>query len=125
MTGAQIKYLLTMYRMQNDKGIRLKDIAAEMKISKPSVYQMISQLGKLGLTESDSRGCYALTEAGAAAAAEYTGQYHALCGFFTEQLGLQHGSADAAAASLLAIDGEILAELCSCIQKRSELGTTN
>lgn len=67
MTGAQIKYILTMYQIQNETGVRLTDIAAAMNISKPSVYQMIGQLNKLGLAENNGQGKYRLTEQGSAA----------------------------------------------------------
>lgn len=117
MTGSQIKYILTIYQLQNEAGARLTDIAAAMHISKPSVYQMIGQLSKLGLVESIGKGKYRLTEQGSAAAVLYSAQYDILFNFLAEKIGMQQMSAKEVAATLIAIDNELLEELCSCIQQ--------
>lgn len=125
MTGAQIKYILTMYQIQNETGVRLTDIAAAMNISKPSVYQMIGQLNKLGLAENNGQGKYRLTEQGSAAAVLYSGQYDILSDFFVEKIGMQQTSAQEVAATLIAIDNELLEELCSCIQQCGGIETVS
>ena len=111
MTGAQIKYVLTIYQIQKETGARLTDIAETMQISKPSVYQMIGQLNKIGLVKSNGQGRYVLTEMGQDVAAGYAKQYFALYQFLIQEICMQQESANTVATSLLALDDHALSEL--------------
>jgi Mn-dependent DtxR family transcriptional regulator len=117
MTGAQIKYILTIYRIQKETGARLTDIAEAMQISKPSVYQMIGQLDKMGLVKSNGQGRYGLTQTGQETAAGYARQYLALYQFLIQEICMQQESANTVATSLLALEDHALSELCRCIEQ--------
>lgn len=121
MTGAQIKYVLTIYQIQKDTGARLTDIAEKMKISKPSVYQMVGQLNKIGLVKSNGQGRYVLTEMGQDVAAEYEKQYLALYHFLVQEICMQQDSANEVATVLLSLNDRALSELCQCIERHNSL----
>lgn len=117
MTGAQIKYILTVYRIQKSTGTKLTDIAETMKISNPSVYQMIGQLNKAGLVKSNGQGKYVLTEMGQEIAVGYAEQYPALYQFLVQEICMWQDAANEIAISLLAVDDGVLSELCQCIEQ--------
>ena len=121
MTGAQIKYILTIYQIQRETGARLTDIAGTMKISKPSVYQMVGQLNKAGLIKNNGQGKYSLTEVGQELAADYLKQYIALYQFFIQEIRLEQEVANEVATSLLAVDRKSLSELCLCIERHRSI----
>ena len=57
MTGANIRYLLTLLELQGkDGGVRCVDLAARLQVSKPSVHAMVSSLCQLGLAEKKHYG---------------------------------------------------------------------
>ena len=44
LTASQIKYLLTIYKMNNNGVVRSTDIASSLTVTRPSVHRMITQL---------------------------------------------------------------------------------
>ena len=79
MTGANIRYLLTLLELQGkDGGVRCVDLAARLQVSKPSVHAMVSSLCQLGLAEKKHYGAVHLTEEGRAMAEEYAKCYQPL-----------------------------------------------
>lgn len=79
MTGANIRYLLTLLELQGkDGGVRCVDLAARLQVSKPSVHAMVSSLCQLGLAEKKHYGAVHLTEEGRAMAEKYAKCYQPL-----------------------------------------------
>ena len=79
MTGANIRYLLTLLELQGkDGGVRCVDLAARLQVSKPSVHALVSSLCQLGLAEKKHYGAVHLTEEGRAMAEEYAKCYQPL-----------------------------------------------
>ncbi len=79
MTGANIRYLLTLLELQGkDGGVRCVDLAARLQVSKPSVHAMVASLCELGLAEKKHYGAVHLTEEGRAMAEEYAKCYQPL-----------------------------------------------
>lgn len=77
LSASQIRYLLTMKKLQEDggEGIRLTDIAAALRLSKPSVHNMMDTFSAMGLVMRESYGVCCFTGEGEAAAQRYSRYY--------------------------------------------------
>lgn len=64
MTGAQIRYLLALKKLNCESGIRSADIAREMDLSKPSVHKMMNCFLKRGYVAKGLYQLVYLTETG-------------------------------------------------------------
>ena len=71
LTGAQIRYLLVLERLNCPEGIRVSDIAAVMKVSKPSVHNMMDTFMALGFVGKNPGGRVLMTEYGMQEARRY------------------------------------------------------
>ena len=79
VTGANIRYLLTLLELQGkDGGVRCVDLAARLQVSKPSVHAMVSSLCQLGLAEKKHYGAVHLTQEGRELARQYARCYRPL-----------------------------------------------
>ncbi len=64
LTASQIRYLLTLKRLDTGDGIRSVDVAKELKLSKPSVHNMMNYFIEKKFICKESRGQVYLTECG-------------------------------------------------------------
>lgn len=71
LTASQIRYLLTLKKLNSSDGIRGSDIAAELGLSKPSVHNMMDTFIELALIEKEPGGLVFMTEYGSKTASEY------------------------------------------------------
>ena len=79
LTPSAIGYLLILSELCRDgRGARCIDVAARMKVSKPSAHAMIRNLCELGMAEKERYGIVYLTPAGREAAALYETCYSPL-----------------------------------------------
>jgi DtxR family Mn-dependent transcriptional regulator len=59
------EYLEEMYRLEKDReGITTKGLAKSLRIKMPSVSEMLSKMGNMGLVEHETRGEIRLTKKG-------------------------------------------------------------
>lgn len=75
LTASQIRYLLTLKKLNSSDGIRGSDIAAELGLSKPSVHNMMDTFIELGFIEKEPGGQAFMTEYGLYTASEYEGYF--------------------------------------------------
>ena len=80
LTASAIKYLLTLYELGGgERGVRSVDLAARMRVSKPSTHAMLQSLCAAGLAEKERYGAVRLSEAGRSAAALYRPVWRRRC----------------------------------------------
>ncbi len=76
LTASNIRYLLAMRELSSDlSGVKSKDIAASLGLSKPSVHNMMDTLTDMGLVSKNAYGAAFLTEQGIALADRYSKCY--------------------------------------------------
>ena len=107
LTASAIKYLLTLYELGGgERGVRSVDLAARMRVSKPSTHAMLQSLCAAGLAEKERYGTVRLSEAGRSAAVLYRSCYEPLC----EKM-----------KAVLALDGEVCAKaVCAVLSQVPE-----
>jgi len=94
LTGAQMKYLLAVYRSQkDDNGVRSVDIAQELGVSKTSVHKMARLLTNLGFVSKKDRGRIKLTREGKNEVRVMQEKYTQIYAFFTDYLALDEAEA--------------------------------
>lgn len=71
LTTSQIKYLLTIYKMNNDRTVRSTDIASSLAVTRPSVHRMITQLAEAGLITKKKYSYIKMTDYGIYVAQQY------------------------------------------------------
>ena len=78
LTASNIRYLLAMKELDHDgSGVRCSAIANALRLSKPSVHNMMNTFRRLGLVQKDAyRACF-FTDRGNEIAARY-GKYYRL-----------------------------------------------
>ena len=96
LTASNIRYLLTMYDMEQEgNGTRCVRLASALGLSRPSVHNMVDRLTGLGLVQRSPDGTAVLSDCGRATAKRYRGYYdcvhHALCVAFSEPSDMQAG----------------------------------
>ena len=103
LTASGIRYLIAIGELDNGTdGVRSKDIAAHIGVTKPSVSNMVAALQKMALVQSERFGSVFLTDVGRALAREYTECYKLLYEKLTTVLGLSERDSNAATFSILA-----------------------
>ena len=79
LTASNIRYLLAMKELgRADGGARCIDIAAALKLSKPSVHNMMDSLSRSGLVCKNAYGMVYFTDAGREAAERYARYFSAV-----------------------------------------------
>ena len=79
LTASNIRYLLAVRELgRADGGARCIDIAAALKLSKPSVHNMMDSLARNGFVCKNAYGMVYLTDAGREAAERYARYYTAV-----------------------------------------------
>ena len=83
MTSSELRYLITINKLCcGDMPVSLMKIAAEMKVSKVSVYKAVERLGKDGRVERTNRKVI-ITDKGKAILGEYMLMINFLCSHLT------------------------------------------
>ena len=86
LTASNIRYLIAMYALdRGEKGVRSIDIAAALRLSKPSVHNMMDTFTQMGFVSRTAYGSAHLTDAGQAAAARYTRYYAAAAALLAQR----------------------------------------
>ena len=95
ITASLEDYLKTIYFLNGkNKNVRITDIAAELKISKPSVNRAINTLKSYGLVEHEYYGALMLTEEGVKLAENVAIEHMTLKRFLVEVLHVDEATAD-------------------------------
>lgn len=123
LTASHLRYLLTMKELDNERGgVRCKDIAAALGLSKPSVHNMMDTFTEMGLISRNLYGIAYFTDAGYAIAEKYS-KYYALVSEILEHSFPELDNLQMAACSLLSeISEESLENLCS---RKEEAGRSD
>lgn len=121
LTGANIRYLLTMRALDSDnRGIRCVSIAAALGKSKPSVHNMMNTLAAYGFVKKEAYGLAALTAAGEEMACRYSRYYEAACRLLQAALPDDGELQTAAYALIAALPEDTLERLCRGSQEKGE-----
>ncbi|HOP61879.1 MAG TPA: metal-dependent transcriptional regulator [Spirochaetota bacterium] len=99
---------------QNNRVVRVRDIAAELKIKMPSVTSALNKLKELGLIEYEKYGYIELTKTGSIVSERVLSRHICLADFFSNVLKLPKEKAEAEACK---IEHHITPELCKRIHK--------
>lgn len=85
LSASHIRYLLTMKKLgeSGGGGIRLTDIAASLRLSKPSVHNMMDTFSAMGLVTRESYGVCRFTELGESEAKRYSRYYDSVSEFLS------------------------------------------
>lgn len=119
LTASGIRYLLTMLELSRaDGGARCIDIAAALKLSKPSVHNMLDGFIKSGLVCKSAYGMAYLTEAGREVAERYACYYAAVSEMLAENFPNAEDLRLAACLLLSEIPDDDLEALCKRSAKR-------
>jgi len=99
---------------EKNKVVRVKDIAAELKIKMPSVTSALNKLKELGLIEYEKYGYIELTPDGEKAAKKVISKHICLKEFFSTILNINESDAEEEACK---IEHHINAETCKKLHK--------
>ena len=118
LTTSNIRYLIALNALDREAGIRCVDIAAALKLSKPSVHEMMKALHKKGLVDMAQRGMVFLTQEGRALAQQYAAYSDVACKFSPpgDLPCRQRTPVNAACALLAEISGEGIERMCEKMQ---------
>jgi DtxR family Mn-dependent transcriptional regulator len=111
-------YLEAIFNLAGDgPGARSKDIAAALRVARPSVTGALQVLKEKALVNYRPYGCVTLTEKGRAAAEEVVRKHNILTSFFVGVLGVEKDEAQQAACKAEhALGPEIISRLLSFIE---------
>ena len=113
LTESNIRYLLTMKELgRADGGARCIDIATALKLSKPSVHNMMDSLSRSGLVCKNAYGMVYFTDAGREAAERYARYYSAVAAMLARNFPNTGELQDAACLLLSEIPDVDLETLC-------------
>lgn len=94
-------YLETIYRIiEQKKGVRVKDIAASLKVRNSSVTSALHQLTKDGYIDYEPYGVISLTEKGEVSAKKILQRHRVLSHFFSQVLHISQDLADSTACQM-------------------------
>ncbi len=94
MTQTLEDYLEMVSFLADDGGVRVTDIAARLKVSKPSVLSALKALEERGLLEHERYQGVVLTEKGANRAAEIRERHYFLTAFLRDVVGVSPAVAE-------------------------------
>ena len=101
LTEALEDYLEVIYKIILKKnGVRVKDIAVELKVRNPSVTSAMKALEKRGLINYEPYGIISLTKAGLDVALRVTEKHRLFKHFFMNVLGVDGAMADSTACRM-------------------------
>lgn len=114
LTASNIRYLLAVKELgRADGGARCIDIAAALKLSKPSVHNMMDSLSRSGLICKNAYGMVYFTDAGREAAERYARYYSAVAAMLARNFPNTAELHDAACLLLSEIPDVDLETLCT------------
>ena len=118
LTESQEMYLKTIFLLlQQRQAARVKDIADELGVNKPSVTAALRNLAALELVNYKPYGSVSLTGTGEAAAAGIIEKYRTLMGFFTKVLGVEPDVAESEACQMEhRISGKVFDRLMAFVE---------
>jgi DtxR family Mn-dependent transcriptional regulator len=94
MTQSLEDYLEMVSFLADEGAVRVTDIAARLKVSKPSVLTALKVLEEQGLLEHERYSGVSLTKQGVARAADIRGRHHLLTAFLQEIVGVDPDTAE-------------------------------
>jgi DtxR family Mn-dependent transcriptional regulator len=94
MTQSLEDYLEMVSFLSDEGEVRVTDIAARLKVSKPSVLTAIKVLEEQGLLEHERYSNVSLTKQGASRAAEIRGRHNLLTTFLQKVVGVDPDTAE-------------------------------
>lgn len=113
LTASNIRYLLTMKELgRADGGARCIDIAAALKLSKPSVHNMMDSFVRSGLVCKNAYGMAYFTDTGREVAERYARYFDAVSVMLARNFPCAADLRDAACLLLAEIPDEDLEALC-------------
>ncbi len=114
LTAAQIRYLLAIYQLSNNSGIRSSDVADHLGVSRPSAHRMVDQLQKMGFVVKEKYSLVRLTDQSREMAGRYQDGFLHISRFLHDYLDLSADTAEDGALSILSgLNGSGLKELCA------------
>lgn len=101
LSESQEMYLKSIHIIQQQKGAaRVKDIAEELGVNKPSVTAALRNLSAIGLVNYRPYDLITLTESGVTTARDIIAKYSTLRDFFHKVLGVEGAVAEAEACQM-------------------------
>lgn len=114
LSASNIRYLLTMKELdKSGKGIRCIDIAAALKLSKPSVHNMMNTFMEMGLVIKEAYGIVIFTDIGRYTAQQYSRYYNLVADILKNNFPKLKNVRMATCSLLSEIPEGSLEELCS------------
>lgn len=104
LTASNIRYLLTMKELDNEgNGVRCVDIASTLKLSKPSVHNMLDTFVEMGFIRKAAYGIAIFTELGNETALRYDRYYRYVSGVLSRSFPELAGDVQTATCSLISV----------------------
>lgn len=101
LTTSQIKYLLTIYKMNNDGIVRSTDIASSLTVTRPSAHRMITQLAQVGLITKKKYSYIKMTDEGIYVAQQYYYVFSRLNNYLYKSLNLPADTSEKGSFAIL------------------------
>ena len=101
LTATQIKYLVAIHSLTRDDGVRSADIADNLRVTKPTVHSMLTQLAKLKLIKKEKYSVIELTEYGRKTAKAYAIHFSSINILISKHLELSSKAAEEGALAIL------------------------
>lgn len=110
-------YLEAIFQIVSEKhGVRAKDIAKRLGVTRPSVTEALQNLARAGLIDHEPYDVITLTEGGRKAAENVVGRHEALKDFFILVLGVKEDEAARTACAMEhAVSDEISSRLAAFV----------
>ena len=122
LSASAIRYLLAMYSLGSEGGIRCVVIAQALHVTKPSVHRMMETLSGKAFVRKAKYGMVFLTKEGGELAVRYAGYYDVIFRFLCQGLALPpEDSGNAAFALLAGISDERIGGMCEILRDTSRL----
>ncbi|MBP1737325.1 MAG: MarR family transcriptional regulator [Oscillospiraceae bacterium] len=120
-TPTQIKYLVTIYALNQNGLVRSMDVAQQLEVSRPSVHRMLLQLEQEGLITKQPYSVVKITQSGEAFMKQYYWGYCLITRFLQRNLPLGEAAVCEGAFALLGEVGPAkLDELCRALTVGNE-----
>ncbi|WP_169313581.1 metal-dependent transcriptional regulator [Spirochaeta africana] len=118
LSESQEMYLKTIFLLlQRYQAARVKDIADELEVNKPSVTAALRNLAGLELVNYKPYGTVSLTDRGVTTAREIIAKYRTLKDFFTKVLGVEETEAESEACHMEhRISGKVFDRLMAFVE---------
>lgn len=120
LSASHIRYLLVLKKLASSElGVRSVELATELGVSKPSVYNMLCVLSDMKLVDKKPRSIVYLTQAGNQMAEKYTEYYDTVFAILTKYISPNDIAQEAICSLIAEMTEDILEELCLSITNKA------